>query len=194
MRPQQRKSAYEIRGGPFAAQAAISRGRVRQLLPTNSGHEIRADRVTGFGAERSRRRRPAHVAEQVRGERRRQTRRWRRVGASRRADRDPHSCSRGHGRPARLRDRVCPPAAAHGGAGDVEIVTSSRRRRSRSVAPLRGLSALAVACVPANAGLDQAGATGGGDHVGGVRAIRANVDATEHERALVSARVGGLSW
>jgi hypothetical protein len=68
---------------------------------------------------------------------------------------------------------LCPGAAAHSGAGNVEIVTASRWRRARSVALRWCRSALAAICVPANAGLDHVGATGGRDHVGDVRAIRA---------------------
>src|SRR5665213_3731802 len=41
-----------LRDTCFAAQAAISRGRVRWLLPAESGHDIRSDRVAGFGAMR----------------------------------------------------------------------------------------------------------------------------------------------
>jgi len=74
---------------------------------------------------------------------------------------------------ASLRGSFCPQGAAHGGAGDGEIVTASRRRRSRSVALRWCRSALAATRVPANAGLGQVGATGGDNRVGDVRAIRA---------------------
>ena len=78
----------------------------------------------------------------------------------------------------------CVPAAApHGGAAMSN--RASRRRRSRSVVLLSGRSALAASCVPANAELDQVGATGGGDHVAGVRGIRA---AEERRRANPGAR------
>ena len=74
-------------------------------------------------------------------------------------------------------DRFCPTPAAGGVTGDVELVTALRRRGLAFRCPLWGRSALAATCVLANAGLDQAGATVGGDHVGGARAIRANRDA-----------------
>ena len=47
----------------------------------------------------------------------------------------------------RTRGPACPTAAARGLGRDVEIVTASRRRRSRSVALLWFRSALAAACV-----------------------------------------------
>jgi hypothetical protein len=47
---------------------------------------------------------------------------------------------------------ACPTAAARGLGRGGEIVIASRRRRSRSVALLWFRSALAAACVPANAG------------------------------------------
>jgi len=73
-------------------------------------------------------------------------------------------CARGPG---------CPISAVHGGAGNVEVVTPSLRRRSCSVALRWCSSALATICMTANAGVDHVGATGGGDHVGGdIRAIR----------------------
>lgn len=67
---------------------------------------------------------------------------------------------------------LCPIAAAHSGAGDVEIVTASRRDHSRSVALLWTLGACSY-LRSGYAGGDQVGANAGGDHVGGVRAIRA---------------------
>jgi hypothetical protein len=70
----------------------------------------------------------------------------------------------------RSRGCLCPPAAAHRGASDVEIMTASRRRRSRSEALLWCRLGACSYLLQANAGFDQVGATGGGDHVGGVRA------------------------
>ena len=56
---------------------------------------------------------------------------------------------------------------------DVERVTALRRGGLPFRGPpMGGSSALAGACALANAGLDLVGATGGGDHVGGVRDVR----------------------
>jgi hypothetical protein len=100
----------------------------------------------------------------------------------------PHAALREFGVSGLSRGWCCPAAAADGGAGDVEIVTASRRRRSRSEALLWGRSALAATCVAANDGLDQVGATGGGDHVSGLRAIRAKEARRRHRRDAAAAQ------
>jgi hypothetical protein len=75
-----------------------------------------------------------------------------------------------------------------------------RRRRNRDCfapaslafrCPAVGRSAPAAACVPANAGLAQVGATGG-DHVGGVCAIRAKQGAARAGRSAPHRAKAGL--
>jgi hypothetical protein len=113
---------------------------------------------------------------------------WRRAGATSRTGREPLLRPCEHGEPARLLDCLCPPAAAHSGAGDVEIVAASLRGRThvrRPRVPLPACSSRALRLT--RDALIQCG-IGRVSAVGYVRALRANADGTDSSVSLSESR------